>query len=200
MTTTAAIYLYNENKDAVRQQPKAHESSYTANQQLDLFLREHQQQAFAIAIVSVNQEADALDVVQETMVAFIKNYRNKPTADWRPLFYRVLQNKINDHHRKQKSWLSHFFSPKEQKDLATEQVSETPSPLTMANNQQQGNEMIKIIQGLPSKQQQVVIYRHWQELSVAETAQVMQISTGSVKTHLHRATQKIKSLLGEHHE
>jgi RNA polymerase sigma-70 factor (ECF subfamily) len=199
MTSTAAIYHYNERRDTVRQQSKDHVPSRTANQQLDLFLRKHQQQAFAIAVVSVKQEADALDVVQETMMAFVNSYRNKPSNEWRPLFYRVLQNKINDHHRKQKSWLRHFFSSKEQNDLAAEQASETPSPLAMVDNQQQGNEMIKIIQGLPSKQQQVVLYRHWQELSVEETAQVMQISTGSVKTHLHRATQKIKTILGNCH-
>lgn len=171
----------------------------TLNRMLDEFLRRHQNEAYAIALVSVKQPADALDVVQEAMLSFVKSYRQKPANDWRPLFYRVLQNKINDHHRRQKSWLRHFFSGKDQADLATEQASDKPSPLALLNTQDQGNELIAAIQDLPSQQQQVILYRHWQELSVQETAEVMQISPGSVKTHLFRATQKIKSLLGESH-
>ena len=83
--------------------------------------------------------------------------------------------------------------------MAAEQASEAPSPLSALDIQDQGNEVIAAIQDLPSQQQQVILYRHWQELSVQETADVMQISPGSVKTHLFRATQKIKSLLGESH-
>ncbi|MCB1583426.1 MAG: sigma-70 family RNA polymerase sigma factor [Xanthomonadales bacterium] len=198
--TTAAIYLYNENQTNVRHRSKDHMTTQTADQQLDAFLREHQQQAYAIAVVGVQQQADALDVVQETMLAFVKYYRDKPIKDWRPLFYRVLQNKINDHHRKQKGWMRYFFSSKDKDQLAEEQASHEPSPLDCVDLQNQGNEMVAIIQKLPSQQQQVVLYRHWQELSVEETAQIMQISTGSVKTHLYRATQKIKSLLGVDHE
>ncbi len=200
MTTTAAIYLYNENQ--IKAKHRSHDcmSTQTANQQLDAFLRAHQQPAYAIAVVSVQQQADALDVVQEAMLAFVKYYQDKPKTDWRPLFYRVLQNKINDHHRRQKGWLKHFFSAKDQDDVTENQASLTPSPLEQLNHQNQGNEMIKIIQKLPQQQQQVILYRHWQELSVEETAQILQISTGSVKTHLYRATQKIKNILGADHE
>ncbi len=174
-------------------------SEQALNRSLDDFLRRHQNEAYAIALVSVKQPADALDVVQEAMLSFIKSYRLKPSSDWRPLFFRVLQNKVNDHHRRQKSWLRHFFSGHDQTDVAAEQASEAPSPLSALNIQDQGNEVIAAIQDLPSQQQQVILYRHWQELSVQETADVMQISPGSVKTHLFRATQKIKSLLGKSH-
>ena len=116
------------------------------------------------------------------------------------MFYRILQNKINDHHRRQKSWLRHFFNHQDKDDLVAEQASDEPSPLALLDTLEQGNEMIGIIKDLPSKQRQVVMYRHWQQMTVNETAEVMQISTGSVKTHLFRATQKIKSLTGESDE
>ncbi len=73
------------------------------NNQLDAFLRTQQKQAFTIALFSVQQESDAMDVIQETMMAFVNAYKHKPQNDWKPLFYRILQNKITDHHRKQKS-------------------------------------------------------------------------------------------------
>ncbi len=197
MTATANICLYNEYQGTELKQNTTNMETRTLNQLLDVFLREQQKQAYAIALVSVQQESDALDVIQDAMMAFVKSYSHKPQDSWRPLFYRILQNKINDHHRRQKSWLQNFFSHQDKDDLAAEQASEAPSPLAVLNTLEQGNEMINIIKNLPSKQQQVVMYRHWQQMTVNETAEVMQISTGSVKTHLFRATQKIKSMIGD---
>ena len=170
------------------------------NQQLDAFLRDNQKQAYAIVLMNTTQESDALDVVQESMFAFVNAYKHKPKEQWRPLFYRILQNKINDHHRKQKNWFKHFFSSFDEKELTDQVASADPSPSKWMNTMQQGNELIDIIKKLPSQQNQVVLYRHWQQMSVTETAQIMEISEGSVKTHLFRATQKIKQNLGINHE
>lgn len=193
------IYLCHEQSSEPHNKncgAEAHE----LNQQLDDFLREHQKQAFAIALVSVKQEADALDVIQEAMFSFIKYYKNKPTSDWRPLFYRVLQNKINDHHRKSKGWLRYFFDGEDHSEPATDEYDHSTSPTAAFEINSQGNEVIEIIKQLPAKQQQVLMYRIWQEMTVAETAKVMKISGGSVKTHLHRATQKIRQTIGNEHE
>jgi len=195
MTSTFTCY-YNQNHSKLTQKSSVKMSTQSLNQQLDVFLREQQKQAYAIALIHVKQETDALDVIQEAMLAFVNAYRNKPQHTWRPLFYRILQNKINDHHRRQTSWLRIFFSHKDKDDLAAEQASDAPSPLAIIEIQNKGNHILNIIKKLPDKQKQVIIYRHWQQMSETETAQVMQISKGSVKTHLFRATQKIKSLTG----
>ena len=200
MITPSTVHLYNGYHGTPHKSPKPELFDMSLNQQLDLFLREQQKQAYAIALMNTRQEHDALDVVQEAMFAFVNAYKLKPQEVWRPLFYRILQNKINDHHRKQKSWFKHFFSSQDSKELTEHQVSSDPSPLERMKTLQQGNELIDVIKQLPAQQNQVVIYRHWQQMSVAETAHIMQISEGSVKTHLFRATQKIKHSLGIDHE
>ena len=200
MVTSSTIHLYNDYHGKQDTEKRPEQVSVSLNQQLDVFLRENQKQAYAIALMNTRQEADALDITQEAMFAFVKAYKNKPCEQWRPLFYRILQNKINDHHRKQKSWLKHFFNKHDDQELVTEIPSNNPSPEKWLNTMLKGNELIGIIQQLPTQQKQVLIYRHWQQMSVAETAEVMQISEGSVKTHLHRSTQKIKQTLGFDHE
>lgn len=48
------------------------------------------------------------------------------------------------------------------------------------------------INGLSKKQRDVVILRHLADLSIDEVANSMGVSSGSIKTHLHRATTKMR--------
>jgi RNA polymerase sigma-70 factor (sigma-E family) len=46
--------------------------------------------------------------------------------------------------------------------------------------------VIDALQVLPRRQREVLVLRYWSELSEAEIAATLGISTGSVKTHAHR--------------
>lgn len=48
------------------------------------------------------------------------------------------------------------------------------------------------VQRLPTRQREVVVCRYYLELSEAETARLLEISTGSVKRHAHRAVKAIQ--------
>ena len=50
---------------------------------------------------------------------------------------------------------------------------------------------------LPRRQQEVVVLRYWLDLSEAEIASTLGISTGSVKTHASRALAAVARSLGE---
>jgi DNA-directed RNA polymerase specialized sigma24 family protein len=45
----------------------------------------------------------------------------------------------------------------------------------------------------------VVVLRHWLGLSVEETAADLRISTGTVKSHSHRALARLRSTMRDHH-
>ena len=49
------------------------------------------------------------------------------------------------------------------------------------------------VQDLPARQREVVVCRYYLELSEAETARLLEISTGSVKRHAHRAVKAVQS-------
>jgi len=48
----------------------------------------------------IKNREDALDIVQDAMMQLVKRYANKPAGQLAPLFYRVLNSRIMDLHRK----------------------------------------------------------------------------------------------------
>jgi RNA polymerase sigma factor (sigma-70 family) len=53
------------------------------------------------------------------------------------------------------------------------------------------------MRSLSRRQQEVVVLRYIVDLSEAEVAHVLHMSTGSVKTHLHRAILRLRDQLSK---
>lgn len=52
------------------------------------------------------------------------------------------------------------------------------------------------LQKLSTRQYEVFVLRHWHGLSTEETAQILKIDPGSVKSHLKRAVDRLQNELG----
>ena len=99
-------------------------------------------------------------------------------------------------HRRFFSWIN----PDIQTSDATEGASvDGHGPPEFLAEQSTWENLVAGLRALPQRQQQVFLLRTWQGLSVKETSKIMRCSTGSVKTHLSRATHTLKNLIDLDH-
>lgn len=169
---------------------------------LNRFLADVERRALVMAELSTRNREDALDLVQDAMLGFVRRYARKPAAEWPPLFHRVLQNKIRDWGRRtqvQRRWRVWLHGEADSSEGADRlQTLPDPSgllPEDVVGNQAAMQDLVDAVGGLPERQREVVILRIWEGLDVAETARAMGCSAGSVKTHLSRGLARLRDCL-----
>lgn len=172
---------------------------------MDMFLQSVELKAYRMAKFAVGEHADALDLMQESMFKFVSSYAEKPAEQWKPLFYRILQNKIYDWHRHQKVKNLVFFWKHDDDesgvdDLPSGNPAKDIEPEQELDKEQIQESVLQALHDLPEKQRQCFLLRSWEGLSVADTAVSMGCSQGSVKTHYFRAVNKLRELLGAEHD
>jgi RNA polymerase sigma-70 factor, ECF subfamily len=136
------------------------------------------------------------------MLKLVAHYRTRTPEEWAPLFYRILENRIQDHHRRRSltERLFAFFGFEEDDEvspLETFPASPNEAPEAQLDAAQESAALRNALKKLPLRQQQVVLLRDWEGLDVRATAQAMGCSEGSVKTHHSRALAALRSALGE---
>ena len=77
-------------------------------------------------------------------------------------------------------------------------AEESPHESVAANHLQVA--VRQAIEELPPQQRTAITLFALQEMNLAETAKVMDCAVGTVKTHLHRARQKLRELLSDYLE
>jgi RNA polymerase sigma-70 factor (ECF subfamily) len=170
---------------------------------MNRFLSSVERRAFRIARFAVRDHDEAMDIVQDAMLSLVRSYSARPADEWRPLFFRILQTRITDWHRRRTvkkrlfGWLP-----------GTEDEASDPMDVVPGGREREPDhrfaldaasvELDSAVAGLPLRQQQAFLLRAWEGLSVAETAQAMRCSQGSVKTHYFRAVQALRDALEDH--
>jgi len=82
-------------------------------------------------------------------------------------------------------------------DAVDQLASDNTGPERVADSFEMGEIIEAALGKLSFKQQQAIVLRLWQGLSVKETAVAMGVSEGSVKTHLSRAVHEMREQLQE---
>ncbi|MFI4868769.1 MAG: RNA polymerase sigma factor [Steroidobacterales bacterium] len=180
------------------------DTTQDAARSLETFLASVERKAFRIAQIALRHEADALDVVQDAMMQLSTRYASRPSEQWKPLFYRILENRVRDVQRRRnvRGRVMAFLpwradDEHDAADPIDQAVDRAPQPPAQLESDQAMAVLEQAIGALPARQRQAFLLRNFEGLDVAQTAATMKCSQGSVKTHYFRALQALRAKLGE---
>jgi RNA polymerase sigma-70 factor (ECF subfamily) len=178
-------------------------SSMTNSRALDQFLAGVEKRAFKIAQLGLRNDDDALDAVQDSMMKLVQSYGSRSVEEWRPLFYRILSNRIRDLQRRRTvrgrvmAWLPARSDDEDEFDPIAAAPSHDAGPELRLQLDEAIGVLETAVSALPPRQQQAFLLRNFEGLDVADTAHAMGCSEGSVKTHYFRALEALRAKLGE---
>ena len=178
-----------------------------SEQELADFLKGVELRAFKRAAYHLRDEDAALDVVQDAMIKLARQYADRPVNEFPMLFQRILSTTMLDWFRRKKVHTALFTSANDlhQGDdadfdaLEALITSQESGQVESAERTTERTQLLAVIeqevQSLPARQREAFLLRYWEELSIAETAEAMGCSEGSVKTHCSRAVRTLAAAL-----
>jgi RNA polymerase sigma-70 factor, ECF subfamily len=182
-------------------------SGLATDRELSDFLQSVEKRAFKRTVYAVRNDDAALDIVQEAMMRLAEKYADRPAAELPLVFQRILSNATMDWFRRQKVRDAVFqnFSSFDDGDapagfdlldmLHALDGSQGESAAQAASRTQTLALIEQAVAALPARQREAFLLRYWEEFDVAETAALMGVSHGSVKTHCSRAILALATAL-----
>jgi len=168
----------------------------------DELVRRHQGRVYAIAYRFTCNREDALDVAQD---ALIKAYRKidswKPTGGFVPWLLRLTSNQAVDALRRRKRRRHEPLDEAYQRSSDGGRVE--PGSLETERQvraREIGERIRDALEVLSPTQRTVFVLRHYEGLQLAEIAEEVGCTVGSIKVHLFRALKKLQKVLGDLHE
>jgi RNA polymerase sigma-70 factor (sigma-E family) len=141
-----------------------------------------------LALVVIGDRESAEDVVQEAFLGLHRRFGGLRDPDKALVYLRssVLNNSRSVLRRRRlPSWFAGTYEPPVWSAEAAAMVG--------AERQ----EVMEALHRLPRRQREALVLRYYADLSEEETAEIMGVSRGTVKSTTHRALNALGRLLGE---
>ena len=161
----------------------------------EVFVNKYMKDAYFIALGLVGNHDDALELSQE---AFIRAYRNikliKPDRRFFPWFYQILKNLCISHLRKRRYRQASSLNAENCPEVAAQ--TDCFSPEAVARRNETKDRVWQAIGKLDEKHREVIILRHFQNMSYDQIADALCCNKGTVTSRLYYARKKLEELLG----
>ncbi len=166
----------------------------------------YQKKIYAIAFQMM--AGDAEEARDRTQDAFLQAFRKikqfKGKSSFYTWLYRIVINTCIDARRRRRRWKEIFFPwrfEKNSEQAPESSLEEFPDtdrnsdPLATVSRRQLEDDVKRALNTLPARQRTIFQLKVFQEMSIAEIAESMDLAEGTVKTHLFRATRTVQKQL-----
>jgi len=160
-----------------------------------VLVQRHKRRVFrvAVAVLGPGREAEAEDVTQDAfLLAFRKLGSFRGDSSFSTWLLRLTRNLAID--RRRRSTLQRLH-------VAEDELSKLPAIGTGTNPEEaaaaaeQRELLLQTLDRLPDHQRAAVYLHYWLGSSVAQMAELLELKPETVKSHLHRARQRLASEL-----
>jgi RNA polymerase sigma-70 factor (ECF subfamily) len=154
----------------------------------DTLVIRHMRRAHGVAMRLLGQSEDAEDLVQDAFVAALQKIDTFDTErDFAPWFYRILVNRCLNARKAR--------SRRHTVDLPGEVATSAASPLVETERSELRAQLQRAMAQLPERQRIIVTMFDLEGFSSPEIADVLEISDGTVRWHLHQARRALREAL-----
>jgi len=152
---------------------------------IDVLFRRHYLALLRLGVVMLGSREAAEDAVQDAFVALHRHRSRLRDPDAAEAYLRsAVLNRC-------RSWVRRQVTQRAPRPLMlVREHQESPEDTTLVRDEV--GSLVTVMRTLARRQREVLACRYVLELSVAETAQLLQISEGSVKAHTHRGLQALQ--------
>jgi RNA polymerase sigma-70 factor (sigma-E family) len=157
---------------------------------VDVMFRRHYAGLLRLAVVMVGDREAAEDAVQDAFVSLHRNWSSLREPESAEAYLRsAVLNRC-------RSWVRRQVTQRTKKPLLLVRGPAPNGPEDTTVVRDEAGTLVAAMRILPRRQREVLACRFVLELSVAETAELLDISAGSVKTHTHRGLQALQQGIG----
>jgi RNA polymerase sigma-70 factor (ECF subfamily) len=141
----------------------------------------------AVSVMGPSFSEEAEEIVQETFLTVHRQLdRFRFDGRFGTWLYRIAYNRAVDWRRRPR-----FRSPHGDESELAGRPSPEGNPLASAVEQQRRERLISCVDRLTEPHRSVVLLHYWMECSVSEIAEYLELNPSTVKSHLHRARQRL---------
>ena len=153
----------------------------------------HQGMAFRVAFVAAGDRRDAEEAAQD---GFVKAHRAlarfREGAPFRPWLLQIVANEARNRRRS-----AGRRAGVELRAAAVVSGDAAPSPETTALALERRDALLGGLAALEERDREVLVHRFFLELGEEETAAVLGVRRGTVKSRTSRALERLRSIVGE---
>jgi RNA polymerase sigma-70 factor (ECF subfamily) len=166
---------------------------------IEILINRHRTKVYTYILLTIKNQALAEDLFQETFIKVIQSLRkNKYRDNGRFLSWviRIAHNLIIDHFRKEKQLNSVSNDDSDIDLLNSQRLSDDNVEQLMVNDQIR-RDLRKLINELPDDQKEVVLLRHFGELSFKEIADHTGVSINTALGRMRYALINLRKMINE---
>jgi RNA polymerase sigma-70 factor (sigma-E family) len=147
----------------------------------------HHPEALRLAYLLLGDPYRAEDVVADAFVKVYRRWRRGGIEQPRAYIRRAVVNEANSRFRRlavERREVERRRGDDRGARSAEDRIADT-------------DEVFRALLQLPARQRTAIVLRYWGDLSEAQTARVMEVSLGTVKSSVSRGLDRLRSMIGQ---